>query len=177
MFLHAHGLTSHPFACREPRHPRPGVGKSLQPTSPPALGSLRAPSRATLGAPRYERARKMRLSDVCNQPTIRAPCGLLDSLAPVRARGWRASLDGGLQLRLPSMTSRDLSFVELSRTGRALASPSSLCEHASGAYTPRRRRVEKSAVGPGGCCGRQTLRRSLPGSGVFDRVTGSRHGL
>jgi hypothetical protein len=69
LLLHAHGLTPHPVACREPGPPRQRMGGRFK-------LSRADPARL---ATRRTGLEKDASTDFCNRPTTRAPCGSIDS--------------------------------------------------------------------------------------------------
>jgi hypothetical protein len=99
LLLHAHGLTPHPVACREPGPPRQRMGGRFK-------LSRADPARL---ATRRTGLEKDASTDFCNRPTTRAPCGSIDSrerfprgLAALRYGAVQVEprLTANLQLRL-----------------------------------------------------------------------------
>lgn len=131
----------HPFACRNPIQPRQWHGGRFRLPRPGRL-ALRRPASGT---------EKMRLPDVCNRLTTRAPFGLVDSCArPPSA------------LRLSSCATQ----VELRLTATLQLRPSPpIALHPLRRPEPRRT-WDETPLGPGGCCDRQPLRRCPPAAAL-----------
>jgi hypothetical protein len=156
--LHLHAPASHPFACRDPTRPRQKARRSLQ-TTPRDEASLTA---------RPGTAEKMRLTDVCNRLTTRAPCEPFDSRlrlhkpcgllrAPTRGRSRELHLGGASLDGDPPASALDAHRVATRYPG----------------VTPSMVRANEIPLGPGGCRDRRPLRRYPPAT-VFS--TASRAG-